>query len=52
MRPSTQKDILKISPDAYTDLDDRTKYYRSTISVYGKDHATVITYNSILLQGR
>ena len=45
LRPSTQKDILKIPLDKYTGLNDGTKYYRTTIPVYGKDHAAVITYN-------
>ncbi|EQB70111.1 MAG: transposase-like protein, partial [Ferroplasma sp. Type II] len=48
LRPSTQKDLLKIPMDEYRKLDDNTMYYRTTANVYGKDHTIVITYNPAL----
>ena len=48
LRPSTQKDLLRIPMDEYRKLDDGTMYYRTTAKVYGKDHAVVITYNPAL----
>ncbi|EQD32714.1 transposase-like protein, partial [mine drainage metagenome] len=48
LRPSTQKDLLKIPLDDYRKLDVGTLYYRTTGKVYGKDHAIVITYNQAL----
>lgn len=48
LRPSTQKDLLKISMSQYKKLDDGILYYRTTGKVYGKDHAIVITYNLAL----
>lgn len=48
LRPSTQKDLLRIPLDDYSKLDDGTMYYRTAEKVYGKDHAVVITYNPAL----
>ena len=48
LRPSTQKDILRIPMDKYRKLDDGIMYYRTTAKVYGKDHAVVVTYNPAL----
>ena len=48
LRPSTQKELLKIPMSEYSKLDDGTMYYRTTTNVYGKEHAIVITYNPAL----
>ena len=48
LRPSTQKELLRIPLNEYGKLDDGTMYYRTITKVYGKDHAVVITHNPSL----
>ena len=48
LRPSTQKDLLRIPVSDYKKLDDGTLYYRTSAKVYERDHALVITYNPAL----
>lgn len=48
LRPSTEKELLKIPVSEYKEMKNGTKYYRTRGKVYGKDHVIVITYNQAL----